>query len=205
MRVKQIFINKFRLEYAFFLVLTITTACQADSPEAFVLGDADYMLNCIPEGESESALACRSAYLVNRDRAANSDESNGAKPLDWDTDLAWVAEQYSRKMCENGLFDHIDEDGNRVGERLTASSVAWAKCGENLARGNNLSPEIADQQFMDEPACELNHRGNILDRDFTHIGVGVFFCGSSVYYTQVFATFDSFFLNDGGNEFCTFQ
>ncbi|MCZ7583124.1 MAG: hypothetical protein M5R36_07190 [Deltaproteobacteria bacterium] len=56
--------------------------------------------------------------------------------------------------------------------------------------------------FMDEPPCWPNHRGIILDNDFTHTGAGAAACRGDFIYTQLFATFDENDLRDDPNEFC---
>jgi uncharacterized protein YkwD len=123
--------------------------------------------------------------------------------LDWSADLAAAAEAYSFDMCENGFFDHVDLQGRRIGDRLDNAGIYWVKSGENLAKGDGMLPEEADRMFMAEPQCRENHRGNTLDKDFTHTGVGVVFCGNTTFYTQIFATFDVLQLRSDENAYCT--
>jgi len=88
-------------------------------------------------------------------------------------------------------------------ERKQEADIFFAKAGENLARGTDLFPSGAMAMFMDEPSCELNHRGNVLENPFTNTGSGAVFCGSKTFYTQLFATFDQEDLRDDSNEFCS--
>jgi len=169
----------------------------------FVLGDNDYQLTCDPSGDDETALACQLAYYANRERAAHPEESDYAQPLNWNNQLAAVGAQYSQEMCDLDFFDHTDPSGRRMEDRLSQAGLYWVKAGENLARGKDLFPNQADRMFMDEPACEINHRGNILDNDFVSVGVGVVFCGDEIIYTQYFATFDEHDLRNDPNEYCS--
>lgn len=169
----------------------------------FVLGDNDYALSCDPTGGDAEALACQLAYLTNRERQAHPEESDMAEPLDWDDELAETAHRYSAQMCEQGFFDHKDPQGHGIEIRLSEAGIIYIKAGENLARGTNMEPDKAMSMFMNESPCQLNHRGNILDNDFTHIGVGVVFCDSKTIYTQLFATFDMDAIRDDVNEYCS--
>lgn len=182
--------------------MSCVSEIEEDEPDSFSLGENDYALACNPEGNDEGALACQLAYYTNRERAAHPEESDGATSLDWDWDLADVADEYSEGMCDEGFFSHDDQQGREMEDRLKGAGIHYVKAGENLARGTDLLPGEAMAMFMNEPACEPNHRGNVLDNDFTHTGVGVAFCGGNAIYTQLFATFDIEDLREDGNEFC---
>lgn len=195
--------------FLFFWALIVLGACQTESaPEKdndFILGEHDYYLDCDPFGDSSSALACQLAYYTNRERQSHPDESDHADPLDWDEDLAKVALKYNQRMCDEGFFDHHDPQGRGMESRLQEAGVFYVKAGENLARGTDMLPSEAMAMFMNEPPCKPNHRGNVLDNDFTHTGVGTVFCGSKTIYTQMFATFDQEHLRDDENEYCSHQ
>jgi Cysteine-rich secretory protein family len=205
---------KIRLELFFVALITglLTTALLAlpacvvedDDPEAeaFVLGESDYSLSCDPTGDGADDLACQLAYFTNRQRSAFDEESDNALPLDWNNKLAATALDYSNRMCDEGFFDHKDPNGNDMENRLQDDGIFYAKAGENLARGNGMLPSEVMSLFMDEPSCQINHRGNVLDNDFTHTGVGAVFCGDKTIYTQLFATFDAEDLRDDENGFC---
>ncbi|MBZ0274290.1 CAP domain-containing protein [bacterium] len=158
--------------------------------ESFAVKASDAPLACDPEGETPGALACRLAYYTNRERAAHPEESDFAAPLAWDADLAAVARDYSERMCDEGFFDHVDPKGASMEMRLMAAGISYVKAGENLARGRNMSPKTAVEMFMDEPSCRPNHRANVLDPEFTHVGVGVAFCRGRTVYTQLFARYE---------------
>ncbi len=187
-------------------VLSLVVGCgehdSAKAPESFVLGDNDYLIDCDPAGNDSVNFACQLAYYTNRERMKHQEESDQAEYLDWSDDLARVALEYSRRMCDEGFFDHNDPQGHGMENRLQKAGVFYIKAGENLARGNDLLPSEAMVLFMNEPSCEVNHRGNVLDNDFTHTGIGTVFCGDHVFYTQLFAVFEAELLRDDNNEFC---
>jgi len=189
------------------VLIVVFSACLGEEspaePDPFVLGDDDTPLDCDPSGEDESALACQLAYYTNRERNAHPEESDEAEPLDWSRKLAEVARRYSRRMCDEDFFDHIDPHDHGLEHRLNEAGIFYVKAGENLARGTRLHPSEAMSLFMDEPPCEPNHRGNVLDNDFTHVGVGAVFCGSKTIYTQLFATFEVEDLRTDENEYCS--
>lgn len=176
---------------------------QMDAPvNDFALGETDYQLDCDPSGSHAEAYACQLAYYTNRERQGHVDESDHAASLDWSDNLADMAEAYSRRMCDEGFFDHNDPQGHGMESRFQEAGVFYVKAGENLARGKDLLPSNAMELFMNEPSCEKNHRGNVLDNDFTFTGVGTVFCGDYTIYTQLFATFDTEDLREDQNEFC---
>lgn len=169
----------------------------------FALGKNDYQIDCDPSGDGETAFACQLAYYANRERQSHQEESDYAEPLDWSDDLAQVALDYSHRMCNEDFFDHNDPHGRGMESRLQEAGVFYVKAGENLARGDQLLPSEAMSMFMDEPACKVNHRGNVLDNDFTFTGVGTVFCGDLTIYTQLFATFNAEDLREDSNKFCS--
>ena len=193
--------------FLFLCVMLIGSSCIQDnteeSPVPFVLGDSDSLLDCDGAGDGEQQLACQLAYYTNRERQNHPEESDDAHPVNWSANLAEVALDYSNRMCEDGFFDHKDSQGRNMESRLQEAGVFYIKAGENLARGTELYPDEAMSLFMNEPSCQINHRGNVLDNDFTHTGVGTVFCGGKTIYTQLFATFDAEDLREDSNDFCS--
>lgn len=128
--------------------------------------------------------------LVNRDRAdpANYAETNGrALPLRWNDRLATVARAHSLDMLNQGYFSHQDRQGGSVATRIEAAGMKWQEVGENIAiYGSVARTETA---FMSEPRFRKNHRANILNPEFTEIGIGIVQApNGSLYITQDFYT-----------------
>jgi uncharacterized protein YkwD len=127
--------------------------------------------------------------LVNRDRTDPStvQETKGrAHPLQWDGRLAEVARLHSEEMAREGFFGHEGMDGSQPANRVTRAGIQWRSTGENIAKCHDVAE--AEAMFMDEPKFRQNHRGNILNSDYTHIGVGIARGpDGTLYITQEFA------------------
>ena len=112
--------------------------------------------------------------LVNQDRLdpETAAETGGrAQPLRWNEDLAAVTRAHSRDMIEQRYFDHVDPEGRTVSMRINAAGISWRALGENIAiYGTVLGAEAA---FMNEPHFQHNHRSNILNANYTDVGIGI--------------------------------
>lgn len=127
--------------------------------------------------------------LINRDRAdqSNSRETRSAAPaLQWDDRLSAVARMHSEEMARNGYFSHEGADGSSPAARVSRAGINWLSTGENIANCGGVSE--AESLFMNEPKFQRNHRWNILNVNYTHVGVGVARApDGSLYITQEFA------------------
>jgi uncharacterized protein YkwD len=127
--------------------------------------------------------------LVNRDRAdpLYSRETGGRAPaLQWDDRLAAAARMHSEEMARNGFFSHDGADGSSPADRVSAAGIKWLSTGENIAYCRGVGE--AESLFMNEPKFEHNHRWNILNAKYTHVGVGIVRAADgSLYITQEFA------------------
>ena len=126
--------------------------------------------------------------LINRDRtSASLEETKGrAHPLEWDPRLAAVARAHSQEMASNGYFGHQGVDGSLPDARISRVGIQWRASAENIAK----YPDViqAEAAFMNEPRFQRNHRGNILNPNYTHVGVGVVKGPDGMFYiTQEFA------------------
>jgi len=127
--------------------------------------------------------------LINRDRAdpSNSRETRGRAPaLQWDDRLAAIARMHSEEMARKGFFSHEGADGSSPSRRVSMAGIKWLSTGENIANCGGVSE--AESLFMNEPKFQQNHRWNILNVNYTHVGVGVARApDGSLYITQEFA------------------
>lgn len=107
-------------------------------------------------------------------------------PLAWHEDVARAARDHSKNMAERNFFSHTDPQLGDVDKRLNRFRIAWRACGENIFMlyGDEDPARIAVQGWMESPG----HRANILYREFTHAGVGVFYRprDQRYYLTQIF-------------------
>jgi len=104
---------------------------------------------------------------VNASRAAA-----GRPALSLRADLSAVALRWSHRMAASGTLAHNPNLTRQV------SGFRWV--GENVGYGPDW--HAVQVAFMNSPG----HRSNILDRDYTQIGIGVVRNGSRVWITQVF-------------------
>lgn len=97
--------------------------------------------------------------------------------LSWEKNLHQVAFMHSKDMKEKNYFSHDGLDGDGLKERLASKGVLYHSAGENIAA-----------QYPDGLAAVegwLNsggHREALLEKNYTHIGVGVY----RLYFTQNF-------------------
>jgi len=126
--------------------------------------------------------------LVNHERLApeTSAETGGrAQPLRWNENLAAVARAHSRDMLGQGFFDHVDPDGRTLSTRINAAGIPWRAAGENIAIYTTVLG--AEGAFMNEPRFQHNHRANILNANYTDVGIGIVQGpDGSLYITQDF-------------------
>ncbi|MGA8366155.1 MAG: CAP domain-containing protein [Candidatus Acidiferrales bacterium] len=112
--------------------------------------------------------------MVNHDRTspAQAEETKGrARPLVWDARLATAARAHSDDMARTGFFSHTGPDGSLPAQRVSLTGVRWLSIGENIAMVDDVVR--AEALFMDEPKFQSNHRGNILNPNYTHVGIGI--------------------------------
>lgn len=113
--------------------------------------------------EGEMAWALEVLNLVNQERAKMQ-----LPPVEWHEQASGVAYGHSVDMDVRAFFDHVNPDGDDPGDRLRAAGIDWRTYGENIAMGHSSPGEVM-AAWMNSPG----HRANILEPQFTHLGVGV--------------------------------
>jgi uncharacterized protein YkwD len=114
---------------------------------------------------------------------------HGLPDLAYDKGLADLARRHSQNMLAGNYFAHEDMEGLDVAGRKDKYYPALyvTSIGENLAYhmiGDKVfSPIDVVTGLMNSPP----HRENILNPDYTYIGVGVVVKGDKLYTTQNFA------------------
>lgn len=98
--------------------------------------------------------------LVNIERA-----KEGLAPLTMDTKIS-AAAQVRAKECEQS-FSHTRPDGRNFATALKEQNVSYRRAGENIAWGQR-SPEEVVTAWMNS----AGHRANIMNPNFSKIGVG---------------------------------
>lgn len=102
-------------------------------------------------------------------------------PLAPSAALQRAASAHAEDMARRGVMDHAGGDGSTPAERATRAGYAWRTVGENVATGQS-TPEQVVAEWLDSP----RHCSNIMDADFTEMGVAVASSASGVYWAQVF-------------------
>ncbi|MDP4085695.1 MAG: CAP domain-containing protein [Bacillota bacterium] len=99
------------------------------------------------------------------------------KPLKWDEKTAEVAYNHSKDMLENNDFSHTSKKFGSLADRLKVAKVVYQAAGENIAANYTDGPAVVEGWLNSK-----GHREALLNKDFTHLGVGVY----EKYYTQNF-------------------
>ncbi|WP_010531365.1 CAP domain-containing protein [Lentibacillus jeotgali] len=119
-------------------------------------------------------FASKVISLTNRERSRQ-----GLSPLKVSKPLSGVARQKSEDMQEKNYFSHTSPTYGSPFNMMREFNVSFESAGENIARGQQ-SP----QQVVDSWMNSTEHRENILDESFTHIGVG--YTSDGGYWSQMF-------------------
>jgi uncharacterized YkwD family protein len=122
-------------------------------------------------GEEQSMLS-----LVNQARS-----KAGSSPLHIDASLAKLARMKAQDMVNKGYFSHTSPTYGSPFDMLKSYGVDYSYAGENLAGAATV--QSAHDNLMDSPG----HRDNILNQNFTRVGIGM--VSSEAYgriYVQIF-------------------
>lgn len=118
----------------------------------------------------------RILQLVNAERA-----KAGAKALSASSECTRLARMKSQDMVNNNYFSHQSPTYGSPFDMLKSNNVNYMYAGENIAM--NQSAEAAFKAWMNSEG----HRKNILNPNFTELGVGIASKGNGSYiYTQLF-------------------
>ena len=124
---------------------------------------------------SEHAFIQQVVNLVNEERA-----KEGLAPLTIDTKVQ-AAAMVRAKECEIN-FSHTRPDGRNFATALKEQNVFYRSSGENIAYGQQ-TPEAVMEAWMNSSG----HRANIMNPNFTSIGVGYYENANGTdYWCQLF-------------------
>lgn len=106
----------------------------------------------------------------------------GLAPLKTHAELSKVARLKSEDLRDKNYFSHDSPTYGSPFDMIKKFGIKYLSVGENIAAGYS-TPEQVVQGWMDSEG----HRANILDKNYTHIGVGYAKGGSYGHYeTQLF-------------------
>ncbi|MBQ8590836.1 MAG: hypothetical protein IJ486_10345 [Firmicutes bacterium] len=129
-----------------------------DIPEMDIPGSGDNIGN----SENVSAVAEQMLAQVNRER-----RSAGLSELTLSRELSNVAEIKAEDMRDHGYFSHTSPTYGSPFEMMKQFGISYRKAGENIAKGQKTVSEVMNGWMKSS-----GHRENILNKDFTHMGVG---------------------------------
>lgn len=123
------------------------------------------------EGEELSADPQAEMDLVGRVNAMRN--VVGRRGLVRDPRLDEAAGGHAAELALTGRLSHASADGATPADRVARASVLASKVGENVARAETAA--AAHEQWVQSEA----HRENMLDGDFTHVGIAAVRLGHS--------------------------
>ena len=127
--------------------------------------------------ENFSAYQKEVVDLVNIERA-----KAGLNPLTLDSSISNVATKKSQDMIDNNYFSHNSPTYGSPFDMLKKFGISYKTAGENIAMGQKTPKEVVNAWMNSE-----GHRKNIMNPNFSKIGVGVAQkSGGSIYWTQIF-------------------
>ncbi|KOA20374.1 cysteine-rich secretory protein family protein [Clostridium homopropionicum DSM 5847] len=100
--------------------------------------------------------------LINEARA-----QNNVQPLKLDTEVSNCARVKAQDMIDNNYFSHNSPKYGSPFDMMKSFGINYVAAGENIAGNQNVAN--AHNSLMNSPG----HRRNILNPDFTHIGLGI--------------------------------
>lgn len=128
-----------------------------------------------PEADKELTFAEQVVELVNQERT-----KAGLNAVTLDQNIASAALVRAKEIETS--FSHTRPNGSKFSTALTEQGVTFKGTGENIAWGQK-SPEAVMQAWMNSEG----HRANILNKNFTKIGVGYYQnAAGRNFWTQLF-------------------
>ena len=134
-----------------------------------------------PPAATASGVTAKVVQLTNAERG-----TRGRGPLRTNARLMRAAQLHAEQIARAGQPAHVLPDAAypTAEDRLAAAGYNWQSYGENLALGQP-SPAAVVHDWMHS----RGHRTNIVNPDFTELGVGYATDKAGrPYYVQVFAT-----------------
>ncbi|MBO5743328.1 MAG: SafA/ExsA family spore coat assembly protein [Clostridia bacterium] len=132
------------------------------------------LLNVPQTDSTVSSFEAEVVRLVNIERS-----KNGLKPLTHDWELSRVARYKSQDMKNKNYFAHESPTYGSPFDMMRSFGISYRSAGENIAKGQTTPQKVVTAWMNSQ-----GHRANILNKNYTHIGVG--YVASGNYWTQMF-------------------
>lgn len=114
-------------------------------------------------------------YLLNLER-----KLAGLKKLEWNTQAAEAARAHAKLLAEHEALSHQFAGESPLRNRLAAVEVRFTSAAENVAVADN--EDEAHLALMYSPG----HRANILNSDYSAVGIGAVMHNGRLYVAQDF-------------------
>lgn len=114
--------------------------------------------------------------LTNRAR-----QSGGLSELRLDENLTAAAQEKADAMVANDYFEHTAPDGTTGWDYIDKTGYVYTFAGENLAASNENDVSVVDG-WLNSPG----HRANLLNSEFSDVGLGIAYKDSYGDYRNVF-------------------
>ena len=95
--------------------------------------------------------------------------------------LTKAAQKRAKELPLRFNSKHERPDGRAWHTVMKEYNIQYISVGENIAYGHKSAAQVV-QAWMDSPG----HKKNIMDKDFTHIGVGIHEENGRLYWSQEF-------------------
>lgn len=120
----------------------------------------------------------RVVQLVNERRG-----EAGLAPVSVSGQLTTAAQNHSADQARTGVMSHTGSDGSNTGTRISRTGYRYRTYGENVAAGYGSADAV-----MTAWMNSSGHRANILNGNFTQIGVGLAYKSDGTpFWTMVLA------------------
>ena len=130
----------------------------------------------IQEGSEEIQSSPTQAEAILK--LVNQERSNaGLAPLKLSDQLTNIANTKAKDMADKRYFSHNSPTYGSPFEMLQQFGVNYSYAGENIAAGQQTAEEV-----MKDWMNSSGHRANILNKNYTQLGVG--FCNGGQYGTE---------------------
>ncbi|MFB0565654.1 MAG: CAP domain-containing protein [Candidatus Aminicenantaceae bacterium] len=111
--------------------------------------------------------------LVNKER-----EKKGLFSLVLSKKLSLLARKHSQDMSASQNLSHLSSSQKSYVNRLVEAGFYFISSGENIAFSETFMAEFINHSFMESP----EHRENILESSFNHVGIGIALGKQKGYY-----------------------
>ncbi|SRR5579871_1671210 len=114
-------------------------------------------------------------------------------PLRNDQALDSIARGHSEDMLRRGFFSHTNPDRESPGDRMARlHRILIGEGAENIWSGSGYNANAVAEQIVGDWMNSPGHRANILNAEYTHLGVGAAMEGAEIRATQNFDIVEAF-------------